>query len=207
MHIIHNWIKHTANITYLPGVPILDPGVPTLELGVPYCSGGLIMSISLVGRVWGGEENSRSVCGDEARSLLSLGGCGDVTSDVRMVAPCVSPLTLGGEAPLTLGGEENKSFPKTALWKKYKWLFNYNTQVFVYESFSWPSHYNTINKNRSYTYKSCSYNDLNGQIYSLNTLTNTKQHIWAFIVLRASYYYYCYHICQFGTVERTLLYP
>lgn len=92
---------------YLPGVPIRDPGVPTLELGVPYCSGELSMSISLVGGARGGEENSRSVCGDEALSLLSLGGCGDVTSDVRMVAPCVSPLTAGGE--------ENKSFPETAV--------------------------------------------------------------------------------------------
>ena len=65
------------------------------------------MSISLVGGARGGEENSRSVCGDEALSLLSLGGCGDVTSDVRMVVPCVSPLTAGGE--------ENKSFPETAV--------------------------------------------------------------------------------------------
>lgn len=67
------------------------------------------MSISLVGGACGGEENSRSVCGDEARSLLSLGARGDVTSDVRMVAPCASPLTV---SPLTVGGE---SFSETAM--------------------------------------------------------------------------------------------
>ena len=72
------------------------------------------MSISLVGRARGGDENNRSVCGDEGLSLLSLGGCGDVTSDVRMVAPCVSPLTAGGE--------ENKSFPETAVRERIKQL-------------------------------------------------------------------------------------
>ena len=97
-------------MTYLPGVPILDPGVPTLELGVPYCSGELIMSISLVGMACGGEENSRSVWGEEPRSLTSLGRCGDVISEVRIVVPCVSP---GTSSPLAVGGE-NKSFPEIA---------------------------------------------------------------------------------------------
>ena len=68
------------------------------------------MSISLVGRAWGGEENSRSVCGDDPQSLSLGGRCGDVTSDVRIVAPCVSPLVMGGG--------ENKSFPETAIQKR-----------------------------------------------------------------------------------------